>query len=285
MRVGFILFNEYQQSMKANSYGVTQQVQVSDSVGLALEEIHIKGYTVLKQVFSAVELAECRQRLDRVYLQQEQHLGHDTLLRINELNLARCPLAYDAYFLHLATHERVLAHVEKILGHYYILHLQNGIINRPNEAHHQSSWHRDLPYQNFVISKPLAVNALWCIDPYNPLTGATEVLPFSHREESVPSEQFVTKHAVSLLAEPGDVVMFDSMLFHRAGYNSSEIIRRAINHVYTAPILKQQIDLPRLLGDQYINDLFLVKFLGYESQIAESDVIWRERRLQKLSKV
>jgi ectoine hydroxylase-related dioxygenase (phytanoyl-CoA dioxygenase family) len=267
--------------MKSKSYGVTQQTQVSDPMGRASEELRIMGYTVLRQVLSASELAECRERLDAVYQAQEQALGREALVQINELNLARCPLAYDDYFMGLAAHAQVLAHVEQVLGHYYILHLQNGIINRPNEAHHQSSWHRDLPYQNFVISKPLAVNALWCIDPYSPATGATQVLPFSHREEYVPSEGYLDAHAVSLQADAGDVVLFDSMLFHRAGYNSSSIIRRAINHVYTAPILKQQLDLPRMLGDRYAADPFLAKFLGYESQTAASDVAWRERRLQK----
>jgi ectoine hydroxylase-related dioxygenase (phytanoyl-CoA dioxygenase family) len=267
--------------MKSKSYGVTQQTEVSDPISQALEELRIMGYTVLKQVITAPELEECRARLDAVYQVQEQALGREALIQIKELDLARCPLAYDDYFLGLATQERVLAHVSRVLGHYYILHLQNGIINRPNEAHHQSSWHRDLPYQNFVISKPLAVNALWCIDPYSPATGATQVLPFSHREEFVPSDHYLDAQAVSLVADAGDVVLFDSMLFHRAGYNSSSIIRRAINHVYTAPILKQQLDLPRMLGGRHAQDPFLAKFLGYESQTAESDVAWRERRLQK----
>jgi hypothetical protein len=48
-----------------------------------------------------------------------------------------------------------------------VLHLQNGIINMPNEEHHQSSWHRDLPYQNWTSSEPLACNVFYCLDNFN----------------------------------------------------------------------------------------------------------------------
>lgn len=267
--------------MKDKSYGVTLQTVLNTEVDKHIEEIQITGFSLLEKVLTYVELSECRKKIDAVYKIQKERFGEDKLNLINEKNLARCLLAYDEYFLKIATNKKVLEIVESVLGNYYILHLQNGIINSANEEHHQSSWHRDLPYQNFVISKPIAINAMFCIDDFTIESGSTFVLPHSHRVESIPSEQYVNKHAVQLIAKAGSVVMFDSMLFHKAGYNSGNFTRRAINNVYVAPILKQQISLPDILQGKYSDDDFLAKFLGYHSSTPASDVDWRNKKLSK----
>ena len=40
-------------------------------------------------------------------------------------------------------------------------------------AHHQSAFHRDLPYQHFTSSRPIAINALFCADEFTNENGAT----------------------------------------------------------------------------------------------------------------
>jgi ectoine hydroxylase-related dioxygenase (phytanoyl-CoA dioxygenase family) len=202
------------------------------------------------------------------------------LKKINEQNLVRCPLLYDEFFIDIATNHRVMEIVKKVLGDYFILHLQNGIINKPNEEHHQSSWHRDLPYQNFVISKPLALGALFCIDDFTNESGSTFVLPHSHRVELIPSSQYIEKNSKQIIAKAGSVILFDSMLFHKAGYNSANYIRRAINNVFVVPIIKQQINLPIALNGKYSDDDFLSKLLGYQSNSPSSDIEWRNNRIK-----
>jgi ectoine hydroxylase-related dioxygenase (phytanoyl-CoA dioxygenase family) len=265
-----------------NVYGVIQQNENQNELDRIVEEVRLQGYSVLTGVLSEEELHACREKLDAVYAQQENEFGRENLELIRELNVARALCVYDEFFLRkIATHPKVLAFVERMLGSYYVLHLQNGIINRPGEAHHQSSWHRDLPYQNFVSSKPLAVNALFCIDPYTVETGCTWVVPFSHRNEYIPSEEYILKHRQPLIAPPGSVVFFDSMLFHAAGYNSSAIIRRAINNVFTAGIIRQQIDLAAALGEKYKYDNDVNRLLGYDAQTPSSVQDFRNRRVQK----
>lgn len=263
------------------SYGINQQTILTTAWEAHIEELQINGFSVLHDVLHDLELKECRQKLDAVYQLQKEEIGEENLEKINEKNLARCPLVYDNYFLQLAIHPRILEIIKHILGEYFILHLQNGIINTPNEEHHQSSWHRDLPYQNFVISKPLAIGALYCIDDFTVESGSTFVLPHSHRVESIPSAKFIETYSQQIIAKAGSVILFDSMLFHKAGYNSANFIRRAINHVYAVPILKQQINLPLALKGKYADDEFLSKFLGYQSNSATSDVEWRINRLRK----
>jgi ectoine hydroxylase-related dioxygenase (phytanoyl-CoA dioxygenase family) len=151
-------------------------------------------------------------------------------------------------------------------------------LNTPNEEHHQSAWHRDLPYQSFTSSKPLAFNALICVDPFSEETGGTRFLPSSHLREDFPEIAEVQKNELSINAPAGSIIFFNSMLFHRAGVNVSNATRRAINQMYTLPIIKQQIDLPAALKDNYEQDPFLDRFLGYDSAVAASVIAWRSRR-------
>ena len=81
-----------------------------------------------------------------------------------------------------------------------------------------------------------------------------------------------------VVAERGSFIVFDSMLFHRAGVNRTDRVRRAVNQVYTIPLIAQQISLPAALGGRYNSDSQLARLLGYESAPAESVVAWRERR-------
>jgi ectoine hydroxylase-related dioxygenase (phytanoyl-CoA dioxygenase family) len=87
----------------------------------------------------------------------------------------------------------------RLIADYVVLNQQNGVINPPHgQPYSQGKWHRDLPYQHFVSSRPLAVNAFFCLDPFTPGNGATMVLPASYRQESFPSDRFVVTEAVSI---------------------------------------------------------------------------------------
>ena len=71
------------------------------------------------------------------------------------------------------------------------------------------------------------------------------------------------------------------MVYHRAGHNISDNIRRGLNNMYVLPFIKQQIDIPSALGDVYANDPFYSKFLGYASQSSKSAFDFRSKRLNK----
>ncbi|MEO7799359.1 MAG: phytanoyl-CoA dioxygenase family protein [Opitutaceae bacterium] len=263
------------------SYGTGSTMAEADTV--ALTELRRQGYTVLPEILSASEVAEARLRLDKVYATQENEFGANALTAIKELHLARLPLAYDDWFLTLVTKPPVLDLIRKCLGQFVVLHLQNGILNMPNQVHHQSAWHRDLPYQEWTSSKPLALSALFCLDPFTAETGGTHVLPYSHKFESLPSLDHVEKHATVASARAGSVVIFDCMLFHRAGDNTSSGIRRGINHVYAIPLLKQQIDIPRSLQGKYSDQPELAQLLGYTSQVPATISDWRRSRSERLN--
>lgn len=264
--------------MKESFYGNINQTQADDEATRHAEEIALRGFTIIKGLFSADDLAEWRKKIDLVYDIQEQEFGRDALILIQELDTCRAPLIYDFEFIKLATHPTILSVVEKFLGNWFILNLQNAVINRPHQTHHQSSWHRDLPYQNWVISRPLAINALLAIDDFSELTGGTLVVPFTHKTEVLPSDAYIAANRVIAAAPAGSAILFDSMLFHRAGANTSHAVRRAVNHLYTTPILKQQYDFPRALGDRPDMEPAIARLLGYTSQVPIDVLAWRKAR-------
>lgn len=264
------------------SYGINKKTVLATKEEFHLEEFYNLGYTIIENGLPTSELLVLKEELDKVYKIQEDELGRDNLDKIDETNLVRIPLAYSDLFAKLAAKEDFMYYVKKILGDFFVLHLQNGIINMPNEAHHQSSWHRDLPYQNWTSSEPLACNVYYCLDDFNSQTGATHILPFSHQFTSAPSTQYMERHSIQINAPAGSVILFNSMLFHKAGFNTSaNIIRRGINHVYVKPIISQQINLPKFLNGKYSDNDFLSMLLGYNTVLANSVFEYRNMRLSK----
>jgi hypothetical protein len=267
--------------MISNRYGVTERTDVADDVSLHVERIRVRGFTVVPGGFTPSDIADLSSRLDAVLDAQIAEFGAAQLERIGDALTARCPLLYDGAFVRLAAHPVVLNVVRRLLGDYVVLMQQNGVINPPRQGHTQTAYHRDLPYQHFVSSRPLAISALFCIDPFRPETGATTLLPGSHLVESFPSDHLARELDTSVEADRGSFIVFDSMLFHRAGVNRSDHKRRAVNQVYSVPIVAQQIDLPSALAGRYRDDESLRRLFGYDCAPAPSVVAWRERRLTR----
>lgn len=264
------------------AYGVVERGVGSSSAARVAERIRLTGYAVVAGGFSAAEVADFGTRLDQVMARQvEEFGGADRLASIGDSMTARCPLVYDEAFVALAAHDTVLAICRELIGDYVILMQQNGVINPSRQRHPQVAYHRDLPYQHFVSSRPLAVSALFCIDPFTAETGATTMIPGSHRMEQFPSESVAAELDTAVDAEPGSFIVFDSMVFHRAGDNRSGRPRRAVNHVFSTPIIAQQISLPDALDGRFATDPALARLLGYGVAPARSVSAWRERRLAR----
>jgi ectoine hydroxylase-related dioxygenase (phytanoyl-CoA dioxygenase family) len=263
-------------------HGVRESHHNDNADDAAAEEIRNLGYTVIDSAFSATELQTIRDKATQIYDRQVRECGGDAnLQQMNDAWIARCALSYDDYFVRLAAHPLLLRLVAKLLGDNFILLGQNAIINQPDRQHHQVVWHRDLTYQHFVCSRPLGISAVYCIDDFTHVTGATTVLPASHKVETFPSREFVEKHQCSVEAPPGSIIVFDAMLYHRGGHNRSGRTRLGVNHIFVLPFLKQQIDLPSALGGKFRDDPVLGRLLGYESAPAASAYQWRKAKIER----
>jgi ectoine hydroxylase-related dioxygenase (phytanoyl-CoA dioxygenase family) len=249
-----------------NSYGLFNDLK-TDVPDSFLKYFYENGYALVPSVLSKLEVdlltKHCFHYLD---LQELDAISKGIdLKRIKEENLLRCPLRYERnFFDFICLNQKIAEITTSILGKNYQIHLQNAILNKPNMEHHQSSWHRDIPYQPYILSRPMSLNVFICLTDFSEMTGSTYVVPGSHKvpdNEVVVSDLEAKKIPVSMTR--GGMILFDSFLWHRAGHNSSSEVRIGVNTVFTTPIIKQQISLPDFLPPDYAISDYEKNLLGY----------------------
>ena len=264
-----------------NKYGILEQNVLKSEIDHHLENLRIKGYSIIKNLLDKDEIENAKEKLDQIYYIQLKEFGEENLSKLNYSDITRALLVYDKFFLDkIALNYKVIEILNKIFNQNFILREQNGIINRPNNPNYQLNWHRDIIYQHFTSSRPVSISVLYCLDDFNQSTGGTYFLPYTHKIDEFPSNEYVSENQVCLNVSSGSAIIFDSMLFHRSGYNSSEKNRAAKNNVYTIPIFKQSVSLPKSLKN--INDLDekTMKILGFNLETDDSVLDWRNRRLK-----
>src|SRR4026209_1063609 len=95
-------------------HGITEFNQLRGETDENVEEIRNQGYSIVKDLLSETDLHVIRQKLDEIYEVQVKEIGgEERLSQINDVNLVRCLLAYDDYFLELSTNSTVLAIIQK----------------------------------------------------------------------------------------------------------------------------------------------------------------------------
>lgn len=244
-----------------------------------LEELDILGYTLIENVITPEEASEIVTKLEETWKVQEQEtLDKFDISKIAENNIVRAPFAYDDIFYKTLNNPKIIPFIKEILGSYFILSQQNGVMVEPNLTHSQNKWHRDFPNMHYVSDSPLAVNAFFCLTDFTFETGATQLLPHSHKISYIPSEDYFEKHGVSIEAKAGSVFLFNTMLFHRTGINISQEKRVGLNHLYTKYLFKQQIDIPALLKFKTPEDPFLNMLMGFDSLVPTSVIDYRSIR-------
>lgn len=226
------------------SYGICERDEITSEIDKNIEDIRINGFTVLNECFKENEIEEISKCFDDTKEQYYKLYTYSHLQSLNEHNGIRTPFLIDktGIFVKLVTNDKLLQLVNKLIKGSFYLNQQNGIINPAGNTYNQGMWHRDLPYQHFTSSSPLGINALYCVDDFTLENGSTFVLPGTHKVTKFPSEIFVKENAKQITAKAGSYIVLDCMIFHSGGVNNSSNDRRAVNHVFTIPHIKKQID-------------------------------------------
>ncbi|WP_459082427.1 phytanoyl-CoA dioxygenase family protein [Mesorhizobium sp. A623] len=223
-----------------------------DDLDVRVEELRLLGYTTLDSGLSELALDKLSGAFDRAeesYRQDAVGKGID-LVALDERDTIRLLPVIAPGFWELVFNERLHQLLSQILGDYYILNQANGLVNRANAGRYsQAAYHRDLPYQHFVCSRPIAINALFAMDEFTIENGATRVIPASHTREAFPSDGTVRRNEKQVTVPRGTFIVLDCMAYHAGSTNRSSANRRAVNHVFTIPMLRQQLHLPSTIGD------------------------------------
>ena len=236
------------------AYGVLRAEDTTDEVASVAEHVRINGYGILDSGLSKTEIEKISSAFNDVHGRYIEKHGFEELENINEHNSIRCMLSWGYNsFGRIAFNDKLISLLKKLIAGTFILNQQNGIINPPRQNYNQGAWHRDLPYQHFISSTPLAINALYCVDDFTIENGATYVLPATHKTEAFPSRGFIEQNARPIVAKAGQYLVLDCMTFHAGGYNSTSKPRRAVNHLFTIPMFKQQITLSNVIAVDHLS--------------------------------
>ena len=233
---------------------------LADQAALAslAREFHAGGYIVLRKFASEATCAALeavtREQLAAAVppVEFEADLGYPGAPATREAagghTVRRLRQAYgrDKVFRRWASDPAVVATVEALLGEPARLTLahHNCVMTKHPHYGSQTGWHRDTRYWSFVKSDLITVwLALGDEDERN---GVLRVIPGSHRAkldpaqldpaeflvEAHPASQQLLKGTMPLALHRGDVLMFDSRLFHAAGRNDSEAVKLSVAFAY-----------------------------------------------------
>lgn len=266
-------------------YGVKMTAPASDIYDVLAEELRLVGYTTLDAGFSDAELNDLSSGFDVArgrYAADAIGRGHD-LEKLGEQDAVRLLPLLQPQFWSIVFNQPLHQLLARLLGDYFILNQVNGLINRGNQSeYHQARYHRDLPYQHFTSSQPLAINALFALDDFTIENGATRVIPASQHREAFPPDEVVRRTQMQVTVKRGTFIVLDCMLYHAGATNRTARDRRAINHVFTIPMLRQQFHLPSIIGDGTSFSQEQKKILGFGLEEFRSLEDWFDDRASRL---
>ena len=273
-------------SKSNNTQGVSEIADIDSEEQQHYENILRSGYSVIKNVFSKFDCETAKNKIDSIYQNQIKEFGDENSLKeIDEKDIVRALVGYDDFFTKFIFKKKILDILDIAFKEKYILNLQNCPINRAHDKHFGSVWHRDLSYQHFVPSRPIAITVLICLDKFTRENGGTCIIPFSHKFEEFPSQNHIDDNQKKIEANLGDVLIFDSLMFHKAGENKTDEDRKLIVQVYTLPFIKQQISFPEILNGKFKNDKSHSYILGYDTEVEKSVINWRARRKRRYDSI
>jgi len=252
--------SQYHASGASASLDFDSSAPLADQAALAslAREFHAGGYIVLRQ-FASEATCAALEAVTREHLagalppvEFEADLGYPGAPASrdsaggNTVRRLRQAYGRDAVFRRWASDPGVVATVEALLGEPARLTLahHNCVMTKHPHYGSQTGWHRDTRYWSFV--KPELVTVWLALGDEDERNGVLRVIPGSHRAkldpaqldpaefliEAHPNSQQLLKGTMPLALHRGDVLMFDSRLFHAAGRNDSEAVKLSVAFAY-----------------------------------------------------
>ena len=175
--------------------------------------------------------------------------------------IARSPLVRE-----LVMNDLVLGVVKKVLAHAQLVQLSLTEVIALSPGAHAQYIHRDellfdaYPFDN---SYEVYCNSLWAMTDYTEEMGATRIVPGSHRLES--DLQFTPEDTVAAEMPRGSALLYSGKLYHGAGENKSDRVRKALDLGYAVGWVRQEenqylacpIEIARTLPED------LLRLMGY----------------------
>jgi ectoine hydroxylase-related dioxygenase (phytanoyl-CoA dioxygenase family) len=110
------------------------------------------------------------------------------------------------------------------------------------------------------------------VDDFTVENGGTYLLPYSHLEKTKPSDEEFFEKAIQATGKKGDMLIFNSNVWHSSAPNKTQEDRRAIPITVSRSFMKQLLDYPRAIGYDKMDNFnpHLQQFLTLRSRLARA---------------
>ena len=239
--------------------------------------LKMKGYTILKNMVSdkdLIKLKTCSLQAFENHKEIQIKNGSDIVTDGVALHV----ILNDEYFIEflgkLIGNEEFNSTLLNYFGSKYIMNSFTSLNNLPNNPNFSGIVHRDIKFYSDKI--PLMMNVLIMLDDFTPDNGPTLILPYSHLIEDKPSDEYFKENSIQVLGKKGDILLFNSNIWHCSSENKTNEGRMAIPITFSKSVIKQLLDYPRALGYEKIGKFSdkLLQVLGYDSRVASNLEEW-----------
>ena len=240
-------------------------------------ELNEKGFTIIRNLVDENWLKLLSSALDKAFVEHRK-------TQINNRNdiqtdgVALHVLLSNPLFISFLNELQIKGFFsflsESFFGSKCIINSFSGLDNLPNQPNFSAIVHRDLRF--FSGDFPIMLNCLLMVDDFTIENGGTLILPHSHLEERKPTDEEFFQNAIQAVGVKGDMLIFNSNLWHSAAPNRTQGHRRAIPITVSKSFMKQLLDYPRAIGYSKIDsfNFELQQLLGYHSRIPASLEEW-----------
>ena len=158
---------------------------------------------------------------------------------------------------------------------FYILNIMGAVAIKPNkEITSTQKIHRDI--RSFSYDYPLTLVVICLLDDSNKENGSTIFMKKSHLIKDKPLKKKFFKKKIQIEGKRGDLILFNSNMWHCSGKNITSKDRYISTIVYSKPFYKQALYYPKAFGEKFKKKIspYLKQILGYNAKVPESLDEW-----------
>ena len=243
-------------------------------------ELHQRGFTLFRQVFDGAYVDALSQAMDRSYdVCRAVQVGNG-VQEVTDGTVHHLLATGDPIYVNLLEYlcsSGLNEFIQAFFQGKYILNSYGGVINLTAKPSYVANIHRDIRF--FSGDFPLMLNLLIMLDDFTLDNGATYMLEGSHKVESKPDKDHFYAQSARATGQRGDVLFFNSNLWHAAGINTTPHKRRAFTITLTKPFMKQQLDYVRSLGEDSVAAMSddVKQIIGYFSRTPTNLQEWYQK--------
>jgi ectoine hydroxylase-related dioxygenase (phytanoyl-CoA dioxygenase family) len=240
-------------------------------------ELKELGYTIIRNLIDDNWLDLLRKSVDDAFLDHRKTQTENNN-DIKTDGVALHVLLSNPIFIDFLKHLQQKNFFKSIQENFFnsncIINSFSALDNLPNQPNFSSIVHRDLRFYSGKF--PIMINCLLMVDDFTIENGGTYLLPYSHLDERKPSDEEFFKNSIQATGKKGDMLIFNSNVWHSSAPNKTQEHRRAIPITISKSFMKQLLDYPRAIGYDKMNqfDLELQQLLGYHSRVPASLDEW-----------